>query len=87
MLAHSGQQQNFCIIPELVEAGLDGLELQHHANKEKDRAIIRQYAEQYHLFLTGGSDFHGRYEGVSVDVGDYIAEPSGVFALLGGICE
>lgn len=87
VLAHSGQQQNFCIIPELVEAGLDGLELQHHANKEKDRAIIRQYAEQYHLFLTGGSDFHGRYEGVSVDVGDYIAEPSGVFALLGGICE
>ena len=28
VLAHSGQQQNFCIIPELAKQGLDGLELQ-----------------------------------------------------------
>ena len=84
VLAHSGQQQNFCIIPELAAAGLDGLELNHHANHEKDHAIIRQYAFEYDLFLTGGSDFHGRYEGVSVDIGDYLAEPSGIRAILGG---
>lgn len=80
----SGQQQNFCIIPELAAAGLDGLELNHHANHEKDHAIIRQHAFEYDLFLTGGSDFHGRYEGVSVDIGDYLAEPSGIRAILGG---
>ena len=84
VLAHSGQQQNFCIIPELAAAGLDGLELNHHANHEKDHAIIRQHAFEYDLFLTGGSDFHGRYEGVSVDIGDYLAEPSGIRAILGG---
>lgn len=82
VLAHSGQQQNFCLIPELAAHGLDGLELNHHANKEKDRRIIRQYAEQYDLFLTGGSDFHGKFEGVSVDVGDFLAEQSGIDHIL-----
>lgn len=85
VLAHSGQQQNFCIIPELAKQGLDGLELNHHANHAKDHTIIRRYAEEYGLFLTGGSDFHGRYEGVSVDVGDYLAEPGGVRAILEGV--
>ena len=85
VLAHSGQQQNFCIIPELAKQGLDGLELNHHANHAKDYTIIRRYAEEYGLFLTGGSDFHGRYDGVSVDVGDYLAEPGGVRAILEGV--
>ena len=85
VLAHSGQQQNFCIIPELAKQGLDGPELNHHANHAKDHTIIRRYAEEYGLFLTGGSDFHGRYEGVSVDVGDYLAEPGGVRAILEGV--
>lgn len=32
VLAHSGQQKNFELIPNLVDVGLDGLELNHHAN-------------------------------------------------------
>lgn len=64
VLAHSGQQQNFELIPALVKAGLDGLELNHHANSDRDKQVIREYAEKYNLFLTGGSDFHGRYEAV-----------------------
>lgn len=47
-------------------------------------ASAGQYAFEYDLFLTGGSDFHGRYEGVSVDIGDYLAEPSGIRAILRG---
>lgn len=77
VLAHSGQQQNFILIPQLVEAGLDGLELNHHANSNKDKVIIRNYANRYNLFLTGGSDCHGRYEKGSPEVGAYIAEQSG----------
>ena len=48
-----------------------------------DQKIIQEYADKYDLFLTGGSDFHGKYEGILVDIGDYLAEPSGVFAILG----
>lgn len=77
VLAHSGQQQNFELIPQLVNAGLDGLEINHHANAEKDKVIIREYADKYNLFLTGGSDCHGKYEPNSPEVGDYIAEQSG----------
>ena len=77
VLAHSGQQQNFELIPVLVKAGLDGLELNHHANSDRDKQVIREYAEKYNLFLTGGSDFHGRYEAGSPAVGAYLAEQGG----------
>lgn len=82
VLAHSGQQQNFHLIPKLVACGLDGLELNHHANSAKDQEIIREYAALYKLFLTGGSDFHGRYELNSPDIGDYISDISGVHAIV-----
>lgn len=74
VLAHCGQQQNFELIPEFVENGLDGLELNHHANSKADREIIRKYAKKYGLLLTGGSDCHGRYEPSSPEIGDYLAE-------------
>lgn len=82
VLAHSGQQQNFELIPGLVDAGLDGLELNHHANSTMDKGIIKTYADKYHLLLTGGSDCHGRYEAGSPEVGDYMAEQSGAGILL-----
>lgn len=74
VLAHSGQQQNFSLIPELVANGLDGLELNHHSHSPKDREIICEYAKKYSLLLTGGSDCHGRYEAGSPDIGDYLAD-------------
>ena len=83
VLAHSGQQQNFELIPGLVKQGLDGLEYDHHANSGRDRTVIREYAERFGLFLTGGSDFHGRYEPDSPDIGDYVSEASGAAAVFG----
>lgn len=73
VLAHSGQQQNFEIVPELVKAGLDGLELNHPSNGKSDKEKILELAEKYGLFLTGGSDFHGKYEKEERSVGDYIS--------------
>jgi hypothetical protein len=84
VLAHSGQQQNFYLIPGLAECGLDGLELNHHSHSEADRELIRGYAEKYGLFLTGGSDYHGRYEPQPFDVGDFLSEESGVQAICQG---
>ncbi len=81
VLAHSGQQQNFYLIPQLVEHGLDGLELNHHANSVGDMEIIRSYAKEYDLFLTGGSDYHGAYEPQIFGIGDYLSEESGVRAI------
>ncbi|MFT3952329.1 MAG: PHP domain-containing protein [Oscillospiraceae bacterium] len=81
VLAHAGQQENFYLIPELVKAGLDGLELNHHANNERAKKIITAYAQEYGLFLTGGSDYHGAYEPQPFGIGDFIAEESGVKTL------
>ncbi len=81
VLAHSGQQQNFALIPRLVHEGLVGLELNHPANSDKDKAIIREYAGEYRLFLTGGSDFHGDYEPDSPGLGCCLSEESGVDAI------
>ncbi len=81
VLAHSGQQQNFYLIPALAELGLAGLELNHHTNSDKDKEIIRRYSEEYGLFLTGGSDYHGRFEPQDFGIGDIISEESGVEAI------
>lgn len=83
VLAHAGQQQNFQLIPSLVANGLDGLELHHHANGKRDKEILMNYAREYHLFLTGGSDYHGRYEPADRPaIGDILSEESGIRALL-----
>ena len=81
VLAHPGQQQNFWLIPELVSEGLDGLELNHHSNTESDKSTIRDYADLYGLFLTGGSDYHGKYEQHSFGIGGFLSEESGLSAI------
>ncbi|HWS43928.1 MAG TPA: PHP domain-containing protein [Pseudoflavonifractor sp.] len=81
VLAHPGQQQNFWLVPELTAAGLDGLELNHPANSAQDRDVIRQLAAGHGLFLTGGSDYHGRYEPQPFEVGDFLSDESGVTAI------
>lgn len=82
VLAHSGQQQNFHLVPQLVDQGLAGLELNHHSHSEADRGKIRGLAERYGLFLTGGSDFHGSFEPQVYSVGDFLAQESGVEAVM-----
>jgi len=81
VLAHPGQQQNFGLIRELKGCGLDGLEINHPANTESDKNIIREYAKKFNLFLTGGSDYHGKYENKSAAIGDFLSEESGVYAI------
>ncbi len=81
VLAHPGQQQNYWLIPEMVSCGLDGLELNHPANSLQDNSIIREIAKKHKLFLTGGSDYHGRYGQQPFGIGDFLSEESGIFEL------
>ena len=72
VLAHPGQLDSFDIIPDLVKNRLDGIERNHTDHSEEDRQRVEQYANEYSLFQTGGSDFHGRY-GNSVEIGDELS--------------
>ena len=46
-------------LPELVEAGLIGLETHHSSYDDDTIALATQIATEFHLLSSGGSDFHG----------------------------
>jgi predicted metal-dependent phosphoesterase TrpH len=75
VLAHPGQLNSFELIPQLVEAGLDGIELNHMDHSEEDKRKVQEYADTYRLGLTGGSDFHGVF-GAPIGIGDVLCPPS-----------
>ncbi len=61
VLAHPGQYGNFEMVPELVEAGLQGIEVWHPLHHEEHEERAKMLADTYNLIKTGGSDFHGAY--------------------------
>lgn len=61
VLAHPGFYDNFDILPELIENGLDGVEVWHPKNTEEHREKLISIAKKNNLLMTGGSDFHGMY--------------------------
>ncbi|ERN43175.1 putative metal-dependent phosphoesterase (PHP family) [Rubidibacter lacunae KORDI 51-2] len=47
------------ILPELVAAGLRGIEIYHPTHTPTQHAMLAQLARTYNLVATGGSDYHG----------------------------
>jgi 3',5'-nucleoside bisphosphate phosphatase len=47
------------VLPELVGAGLMGLEVYHPNHSPSDGRHLEDFCQQYGLIKTGGSDFHG----------------------------
>lgn len=69
VLAHPGQYGNFEMVPDLVEAGLQGIEVWHPLHDEKHEGEARRLAIKHGLIMTGGSDFHGEYGEQPVQLG------------------
>ena len=61
VLAHPGQYGSFEAVPELVEGGLQGIEVWHPLHSPKDEQMAKVLAKKYGLIMTGGTDFHGFY--------------------------
>jgi predicted metal-dependent phosphoesterase TrpH len=59
VLAHPKLANCDKLIPDLVEAGLDGLEVYHTRHSWQDVAKYRKMAGELGLLITGGSDCHG----------------------------
>ncbi|HEX5474556.1 MAG TPA: PHP domain-containing protein [Vicinamibacterales bacterium] len=57
-LAHPGPSRSDHLIPALVDAGLDALEVRHSDHDDATENRYRALAEKYSLLVTGGSDFH-----------------------------
>ncbi len=60
VMAHPKLTDRDAVIPDLVAAGLDGLEIYHPSHTRAARKRYRQLAKKYDLVCTGGSDSHNR---------------------------
>lgn len=47
------------LVALLKSAGLQGIEAIYSSNKWEDESRMKQLAQKYDLFITGGTDFHG----------------------------
>ncbi|MEO6036529.1 MAG: PHP domain-containing protein [Verrucomicrobiota bacterium] len=63
VMAHPGLNRTDSIIPELVKAGMDGIECFHSKHSTKTAGYYLKMAAQYQLLVTGGSDCHGMSKG------------------------
>jgi len=63
IMAHPGLNRTDEVIPELVEAGLDGIECFHTKHSNTVSAHYLEIAERFNLLVTGGSDCHGTSKG------------------------
>jgi 3',5'-nucleoside bisphosphate phosphatase len=57
------------VIDQLCALGLDGLEAYNNLATEQESAYLRGYADRNGLVWTGGSDYHGIEEGISIGSG------------------
>lgn len=60
-------------LPDLVEAGLEGIEAEHRDQDADEQALARRLAAEYGLVTTGSSDFHG--DGKLNRLGEYTTAP------------
>jgi predicted metal-dependent phosphoesterase TrpH len=63
VMAHPGLNRSDEVIPDLVDAGLDGIECFHTKHPEPTSKHYLAIAEKFHLLVTGGSDCHGLSKG------------------------
>ena len=63
VMAHPGLTRADQVIPELVAAGLDGIECFHTKHSHTAENHYRSLAGELKLLVTGGSDCHGLNKG------------------------
>ncbi len=70
VLANPQKCKNDKLIDELVEAGLDGIEVYSPEISQEDKERFIKYAKKNKLLTTGGSNFKGLYNKHVLSVGD-----------------
>jgi len=63
VMAHPGLNRTDEVIPELVAAGLDGIECFHTKHSNGTAQHYLKLADKHRLLVTGGSDCHGLSKG------------------------
>jgi len=63
VMAHPGLNRTDEVIPDLVTAGLDGIECFHTKHSPSVSSHYLEIADRFGLLITGGSDCHGMSKG------------------------
>jgi 3',5'-nucleoside bisphosphate phosphatase len=58
LLAHPGASRHEEMLPEMIEAGIDGLEVRHSQHPETVAAHFERMANRRDMCVSGGSDYH-----------------------------
>jgi predicted metal-dependent phosphoesterase TrpH len=86
VVAHAGDRKRNRIllsdgqIETLIEEGLNGLEVWHRDNDNEQRQRLLGIAQQHHLLVTGGSDWHG--DGKPNKLGEHTTDQATVDQIL-----
>lgn len=83
VLAHPVASGCIDYINEIIEMGIDGIEVFHPSADEEQQAMLKKVAASHKILMTGGSDFHGMYNQYNVSLGDYNTPDDCLHALLG----
>lgn len=59
VLAHPAVYNSYDVMLEMIEKGLDGIEVHYPRAKESDEKDLTELCEKHGLIKTGGTDFHG----------------------------
>lgn len=62
-MAHPGVTRRDEIIPSLVKAGLDGIEVYHPNHESAAERFYLNLAEKHGILVSGGSDYHASFRG------------------------
>jgi hypothetical protein len=82
VLAHPAFYDSFDLLDELIELGLDGVEVWHPTADEETVAHLKRTAREHNLLMTGGSDFHGMYNSRLTALGDCLTPDEQLTELL-----
>ena len=82
VLAHPGGGVAMNLLEELINEGLDGVEVFHKANSREEQKHLLTLAKNHNMLVTGGSDFKGLYGRGCVTVGQEQVNDSQINSLL-----
>ena len=76
VLAHPKLVKDDVKVLEIIERGIDGIEVFYPEHDEQDTARYMAFAKEHGLIVTGGSDFHGFTARHAVNLGEFTIDDS-----------
>ncbi|MGL5191376.1 MAG: PHP domain-containing protein [Cetobacterium sp.] len=82
ILAHPGVYKNEDLVSELLEFGLDGIEVYHPKHSLESIETLKKIADENNLIKTGGTDFHGRMDIKYNEIGSFYSDEEAINNIL-----